>query len=180
MIKLTATAPIHYISPVMQVSENFQKRELILNDSWEKDGKNYPNYVLIEFTGDKMSLLDNFAPGQRVTVEAYVNGREYQGRYFNTIKGMNVMPYQATTATAQRPVQQAPGGYPQQSAYPQAPGAYAQGGYQQAPGGYPQQPAYPQQAPYPQQGGYAQHSAPASMPVTPQGGNLGPEGLPFR
>lgn len=175
MIKLTATAIIHYISPVLQVSDNFQKRELILDDSWVKDGKTYPNYVLIEFTGDKMAMLDSFAPGQRVTVEAYVNGREYEGRYFNSIKGMGIVPYQAPSTVGQRPAQPAPGSYPQQPAYPQAPKAYPQ-----APGGYPQQPAYPQQAPYPQQGSYAQPPAPAPMPASPQGRNLGPEGLPFR
>lgn len=136
MIKLTATALIHYISPVMQVSDNFQKRELILDDSWEKDGKTYPNYVIIEFTGDKMPMLDNFTPGQRVTVDAYVNGREYQGRYFNSIKGMGIVPYQASSTVGQRPAQPAPGSYPQQPTYPQAPGAYQQGGYPQAPGGY--------------------------------------------
>lgn len=155
MIKLTATALIHYISPVLQVSDNFQKRELILDDSWVKDGKTYPNYVLIEFTGDKMAMLNSFAPGQRVTVEAYVNGREYEGRYFNSIKGMSIVPYQAPSTVGQRPAQPAPGGYPQQ-------------------------PAYPQQAAYPQQGSYAQPPAPAPMPASPQGGNLGPDGLPFR
>ena len=66
MHKLTATALIHYISPVMQVSDNFQKRELILDDSWEKDGKTYPNYVIIEFTGDKMAMLDNFTPAESI------------------------------------------------------------------------------------------------------------------
>lgn len=180
MIKITATALIHYISPVLQVSDNFQKRELILDDSWVKDGKTYPNYVLIEFTGDKMAMLNSFAPGQRVTVEAYVNGREYEGRYFNSIKGMGIVPYQASSTVGQRPAQPAPGSYPQQPAYPQAPRAYQQGAYPQAPGGYPQQPAYPQQAAYSQQGSYAQPPAPAPMPASPQGGNLGPDGLPFR
>ncbi len=168
MIKLTATALIYYISPVLQVSENFQKRELILDDSWEKDGKTYPNFVLIEFTGDKMALLDSFAPSQRVSVEAYVNGREYQGRYFNTIKGMGIVPYQpqqtSPSTMGQRPVPQAPGGYPQQPAYPQAPG------------GYPQQP----QPQYSQPGVYPQAPTTAPMPGTPQDGNLGPDGLPFR
>lgn len=115
-----------------------------------------------------------------VTVDAYVNGREYQGRYFNSIKGMGIVPYQASSTVGQRPAQPAPGSYPQQPTYPQAPGAYQQGGYPQAPGGYPQQPAYPQQAAYPQQGSYAQPPAPAPMPASPQGGNLGPDGLPFR
>ena len=167
MIKLTATALVHYISPVLQVSDNFQKRELILDDSWEKDGKTYPNFVLIEFTGDKMTQLDSYTPGQRVTVEAYVNGREYQGRYFNSLRGQSVTLYQPQQQSGQQtyPAQKS---YPQQSTYPQAPRAY------------PQQPTYPQQAAYPQQGSYAQPPASTPMPASPQGGNLGPEGLPFR
>ncbi|WP_286375428.1 DUF3127 domain-containing protein [Xylanibacter rodentium] len=162
MIKFSATALIHHISPVIDIpsrngGQSFQKRELILDDTWTKDGNTYPNFVLIEFSGDKMAQLDSFAPGQRVTVEAYVNGREYQGRYFNTIKGMSVAPYQQQQTS--HPVGQRPAPAP----------------------GYPQQPQYPQQpASYPNQGGYPQAPAPAPMPGTPQGGNLGPEGLPFR
>ncbi len=167
MIKLTATALIHYISPVIEIpprtpgGQGFAKRELILDDSWEKDGKTYPNFVLIEFTGDKIALLDSFVPGQLVTVEAFINGREYQGRYYNTVKGMSIALYQpqqtSYSTMGQRPVQQAPGGYPQQPAYPQHP-----------------QPQYPQQGVYPQ----APTTAP--MPGTPQSCNLGPDGLPFR
>lgn len=174
MIKLTATALIHYISPVIQVTENFQKRELILNDSWSKDGKDYPNFVLIEFSGDKMQQLDYFAPGQRVTVEAYVNGREHNGRYFNTIKGQSVTHYQQQ-ATAQQP-QTAPA-YPQQGYAPAPP---SMPGYpQQGAPAYPQAPGYPQpSAPaYPQQPQYA--PAPAA-PMPGQPNDLGPDGLPFR
>ncbi len=170
MIKLTATALIHYISPVLQVSENFQKRELILNDSWERDGKTYQNFVIIEFTGDKMALLDGYTPGQRVSIEAIINGREYQGRYFNTIKGMGIVPYQPqqppVSTSGQHTTPPLPGGYPPQQQSPQAPG-------------YPQRPAYPQQSGYPHQDGYANQPA-APMPGMPQGGNLGPAGLPFR
>lgn len=169
MIKLKATALIRSISPVIEIpsrsgGQSFLKRELVLDDSWTKDGKTYENFVLIEFSGDKMVQLDAFAPGQRVNVEAYVSGREYQGKVFNTIKGSTIELFQTqqpAPSTGQYP--QAPGGYPQQGAYP--------------PGSYPQQPAYPQQGGYPQQS-YPQ--PPAPMPGAPQGGNLGPDGLPFR
>ena len=189
MIKLTATATIHYISPVIEIppktagGQSFAKRDLVLDDSWTKDGVTHTNYVLIEFSGDKMAQLDNFMQGQRVTVEAYINGREYNGKYFNSIRGQSVVPYQTQQAVnnagqyAPAPAPAPPGSYPQQSQYPQA-SRYQQGAYP-PPGGYPQQPAYPQQAPYPQQGGYAQPPTPAPMPATPQGGNLGPDGLPF-
>lgn len=95
MIKITATAAIYAISPVIQVNEKFQKRELVLDDSWvDQQQQLHPNLVMIEFSGEAMNTLDNFAPGQRVTVEAYVNGREYNGRYYNSIRGKSVAPVQ--------------------------------------------------------------------------------------
>lgn len=130
MIKFSGTALIHYISPIIQVSENFQKRELILDASWEKDGKRYPNFVLVEFTGDKMAQLDGFRAGMRVTVDGVLQGREYKERIYNTVKGHTVTYFQ--------PQAQAPKPAPMPNAAPQ-----------QAP--YPQQSQYPQQAPYPQQ-----------------------------
>lgn len=191
MVKLSATALVRYISPVIQVSEKFQKRELVLDDSWTKDDKTYPNFILIEFTGDKMFLLDNFIPGQRVTVEAYVNGREHEGRYFNTLRGQSISLYQPPQTATQQPqsnmaqqvVQQpapAPAGdYAPQTAYPQQP-PYPQPAPYPQPTAYPRQGGYAQQPPYPQQGGYAQQPAPAPMPGTAQNNNLGPDGLPFR
>lgn len=174
MIKLSATALIHYISPVMQVTENFQKRELILNDSWEREGKTYPNFVVIEFSGDKMSQLDNFTPGQRVTVEAYVNGREYQGRVYNTIRGQTVVHYQPqqSNGVGQYPAAPAPApGYAAAPAPTTAP-AYPQQAYPQSAPGYPQQPygqpaapTYPQQAYVPASGQQAYGQQPHSPGV---------------
>ena len=173
MIKLTATARVHSISPVIDIpsktgGQPFQKRELILDDSWEKDGKRYPNFVLIEFSGDAMAQLNNIYPGQRVSVTAYVNGREWNGRILNSIRGSSVTPEAA-------PAYQQP-----TAAYPQQQAPYPQQGYQQAP--YPQQapapsPAYPQQPaygpapaqPYQQPQGYQQPQSPgvADLPWTP-------------
>lgn len=161
MIKLTATSLVHSISPVIQVTERFQKRELVLNDSWEKDGDVHHSFVLIEFSGDKMALLDNFAPGQRVTVECVVNGREYNGRIYNTIKGLKIEHYQ----------QQQPGQYAPPSpgvSFPQ-PTQASQQPYYAPPTGYPYQPAQgyspqpqfqPAPAPTPQPQGFPQTNGP--------------------
>ncbi|MCM1075778.1 MAG: DUF3127 domain-containing protein, partial [Bacteroides sp.] len=159
MIKLTATALIHSISPVIQMSANFSKRELILDDSWEKNGEVHPNFVLIEFSGDAMAQLDAFYPGQRVTVEAFVNGREWNNRIINSIRGRSVTPVQAPAYPQQTAA------YPQQPAYPQAPG-YPQAAPQPAP-----MPGYSAPAPqssYPQQPSYPQAPAPAPAPQPTQ------------
>lgn len=147
MIKLTATSLVHSISQVMQVTERFSKRELVLNDSYTKDGQVYENFVKVEFTGDRMALLDNYAPGQRVQVEACINGRAGRdGTIFNTVRGLSIAPYQPQQAPApayQQPAQQGYAPAPAQP-YAQQAAAYPQQGYQQAPQQY-QQPAYPQQ-----------------------------------
>ena len=167
MIKLQINggATIHSISPIIEIpSKNggtpFQKRELVIDDAWaDREGTLHPNYVLIEFSGDKMQLLDSFQPGQRVNIDACVNGREYNGRIFTTIKGFGISPYQQ----------------------PQPQQAYQQ---PQGYGAPTQQAAYPQQAASPQQP--AQQPAQQSAPFPgqyPSGGydqqNLDVNGLPF-
>lgn len=196
MIKLQITegAIIYSISPVQEIASKnggdpFRKRELILDDSWsDRDGVVHPNYVLVEFTGDKMGLLDNFQPGQRVNLDACVNGREYNGRMFTSIKGLGITPYQEQPQQGfgQQPQQgyasqPAPGygAYPQQPSYPKQPTGPQQG--------YAQQPSYPQQPAYPQQPSYPQPAAPQAAPFPgqyPPGSatqqDLGVGGLPFK
>ena len=162
MIKLTATTAIYSISPVIDIpSKNggnpFQKRELVLDDSWvDRENQLHQSLVVIEATGEKMELLNQFVVGTRVTVEAIVSGREANGRVFNTIRLLSI------NQPAQQPY--AAPMMPQQTVYPQ-----------QATPAYPQQPVYPQQAPYPQQPGYApypQAQPPQAQPHPQQGNNL--------
>lgn len=144
MIKFSATnALVHSVTPVIEIESRsggqpFCKRELIIDDSWEKDGNLYTNFVSIEFTGDKMAQLDRIYPGMRVNVDGLLRGREYNNRIYNTVRGQSVSPYQAQQPSAPAPAPM-PGSYPQQ----------------------PAAPAYPQQ---PQQ--YAPSPAPATAPVT--------------
>lgn len=154
MIKFQATAKVHSVSPVLEIASKsgnpFRKRELILDDSFTRDGQTYQSFVLVEFTGDRMSMLDGFFPGQLVNVEGVINGRPYNDKVFNTVKGMKITPYQSQQTAV-------PQGYAPQSVYPA----------QQAPPQYPQNHGAPQ---YPQQGGYT-----PSQPYVP--GN--PIGNPY-
>lgn len=165
MIKFSATnALVHSVTPVIEIESRsggqpFAKRELIIDDSWDsRDGRHYSNFVSIEFTGDKMALLDSCYPGQRVNIEGLLNGREYNNRIYNTVRGTSVTPCQAQQQYTPAPAPM-PGGYPPQQQYQQMPG------YQAAPmpGGYPPQPAAPAYPQQPQQ--YAPQPAPAAAPV---------------
>lgn len=152
MIKFTVTnALVHSVSPEIDIpsrngGRNFVKRELIIDDSWDKEGKHYPNFVLVEFTGDRMAQLDQIFPGMRVKLDVMLTGREYNGRIYNTIKGQSVTPaqpqqqYSASPSPAPMPVS---GNYPQQQTYPAQPQQYAQAS------SYPSQQFFGTQAPAP-------------------------------
>lgn len=177
MIKFTATAFIHGISPVIDIpsktgGQPFQKRDLILNDPWtDRDNQQHDNFVLVEFSGDRMAQLDNFQPGQRVNVEISVNGREYNNRVFNSLRGMSVSPYQ-------------PQHYPSQMGQRPAPSpAPMPGGYAASPQPAPApSPAYQQQTAQPQAPSYQQpqYPAPAQQPYAQYPAAPGMADLPFR
>ena len=154
---------VHSVSQVIEIESRnggqpFQKRELIIDDSWEKNGVLYPNFVLIEFTGDRMSLLDNIYSSMRVNVEGMISGREYNNKIFTTVRGQSVTPYQPQQQYAPAPM---PGYSTPQPQYQQT---YQQT-YQPAPmpGSYPQQHA--QTPPTPT---YQQQPAPAPTYQQPQ------------
>ena len=56
---------IKVIRPTHQVSEKFSKREFVVTDMSEAQ---YPQDIMLEFTQDKVSLLDSFGKGQEVEV----------------------------------------------------------------------------------------------------------------
>lgn len=169
MIKINATAIVHYISPVIEIppkagGQPFHKRTLVLNDPYIREGVQYNNLVEIEFTGDKMDQLNSFAAGMYVAVEAFVTGREHNGRVFNTIRGMSVALHQQPMQTAQ--MAQAPQAPQAAPAY--APAPTSQQPYvQQAPGfQQPPQQGQPAYTPAPPQQGYA--PGVADLPFTPK------------
>ena len=167
MIKIETIKRISSISGIIEIpSKNggqpYVKRQLVLDDTTEKDGNVYPNCICIEFTGDRMAQLDNFITNQLVKVEAFVSGREYNGSYFHNFRGLSIAPY--TPQQPQGPqgyAQTAPQGYaqPPQQSYPPQGYAQPQSPYgQAAPQGYAQAPA--QQTPYGQ---------PYGQPIQQQG-----------
>lgn len=110
MIKLTGVARVLRVTPVQEIptrsGQMFRKREIVLDDTWTgQDGVCHPNLVGIEFTGERMNLLDQFAPGQQVRFEAAVNGRESDGRVFVSLRGLTIAPAQPMQ---QQPMQQQP------------------------------------------------------------------------
>ena len=72
-------------------NNNFQKREMVLVTD-----ERYPQTVKIEFVQEKTSLLDQFKPGDDVTVSINIRGREWvnpEGKtiYFTSIQGWRIV-----------------------------------------------------------------------------------------
>jgi hypothetical protein len=83
---------IKMIKPTQQVSEKFSKREFVVTDMSEAQ---YPQDIQMEFTQDKVALLDTFMEGQEVEVSFNLKGREWVSptgdvKYFNTLQAFRI------------------------------------------------------------------------------------------
>ena len=121
MIKGSATSVICFISPIQHITENFSKRDVVLNDSWVgQDGTTHENYVNIEFTGERMKMLDLYEVGNKVVIEFHVTGRKVQnGKVYNTLRGLNITTYQNQWTPQAQQAYAPQGGYAPQPAQPQ-------------------------------------------------------------
>lgn len=88
------------------VSEKFSKREFVLTTDLSTQ---YPQYITLQLTQDKCSLLDAIQEGDEMKVSFNVRGREWNGpdgiRYFNTLEAWRL---EKVSASASAPSNQAP------------------------------------------------------------------------
>ena len=68
---MTIKGKIYLIKDEQVITEKFKKRDLVV-----KTGDQYPDYVPIQFTQDKCSVLDKYSVGQDVEVSVNVRGRK--------------------------------------------------------------------------------------------------------
>ncbi|WP_069659543.1 DUF3127 domain-containing protein [Arcticibacter eurypsychrophilus] len=78
---------VHEISPVMNVTESFKKRELVVEYA---ENPTYPEYIKFEALQDKVNLLDSMKVGDQVEVFFNLRGRAYKDKtgktgYFNSL-----------------------------------------------------------------------------------------------
>ncbi|HNB82631.1 MAG TPA: DUF3127 domain-containing protein [Chitinophagaceae bacterium] len=82
------------------VSEKFSKREFVLTIDTQSQ---YPQYISLQLTQDKCSLLDQFNTGDEMKVSFNLRGREWSGpdgiRYFNTLEAWRLEKVSGSTST---------------------------------------------------------------------------------
>lgn len=84
---------VHRVSETKVMSERFSKREFIV--VLDPDSK-YPQYVQLEASGDRCSLLDGINVGDEVKVDFNLRGREWKSpagevKYFTTISAWKLV-----------------------------------------------------------------------------------------
>lgn len=89
---------VKIIGSTKQVTEKFRKREIVLTDNHAK----YPQSIMFEFKQDSCDLLDSVSVGDKVEIDFNLNGREYNGKYFNSLNafGIKIIGQQAFTPPA--------------------------------------------------------------------------------
>jgi single-strand DNA-binding protein len=86
MSELTIKGAIKLINPVKVISDKFSVREFVITTP---DAK-YPQEVIFQTVNDKMDIIAPYGQGQEVTVSFNVRGREYNGKYYNTLDAWKV------------------------------------------------------------------------------------------
>jgi hypothetical protein len=86
MSESTIKGAIKLINPIKVISDKFSVREFVVTTL---DAK-YPQDILFQTINDKMDVLESLGVGQQVEVSYNVRGREFNGRYYNTLDAWKV------------------------------------------------------------------------------------------
>jgi hypothetical protein len=92
MSELTMKGAIKLINPVKVISDKFSVREFVITTA-----DKYPQEVIFQTVNDKMDVIAPYGQGQEVTVSFNVRGREYNGKYYNTLDAWKVQGEAATS-----------------------------------------------------------------------------------
>ena len=77
-------------------SATFQAREFVLEVA---DG-NYPQFIKLQLTQDRCSLIDSCEEGEQIKVHFDLRGREWQGRYFTNLNAWRIEKSAPTPVSA--------------------------------------------------------------------------------
>jgi len=78
---------IHSIKQTQHISDKFAKREFIVVT---EQSTPYPQYIKMEFTQDKCSLLDQYIEGQQVSVDYNLKGNLHKDTSFVSLQAWKI------------------------------------------------------------------------------------------
>jgi hypothetical protein len=74
---------IKHIGETVAVSDKFKKREIVLTIDEETK---YPQHITFQVSQDKCDKLNGLQIGNELNVSFNLKGREWNGKYFNTLE----------------------------------------------------------------------------------------------
>jgi len=86
MSELTIKGAIKLINEVKVISDKFSVREFVITTLDSK----YPQDILFQTINDKMEMVTPLKVSQVVEVAFNLRGREFNGRYYNTLDAWKV------------------------------------------------------------------------------------------
>jgi hypothetical protein len=98
MSELTMKGAIKLINPIKVISDKFSVREFVITTA-----DKYPQEVIFQTVNDKMDIITPYGQGQEVTVSFNVRGREYNGKWYNTLDAWKVQG-EVTTSPVNEPM----------------------------------------------------------------------------
>jgi single-strand DNA-binding protein len=96
------TGKVKVLGETQTFGSGFQKREMVVK---VEDGK-FPQDINLEFVQDNIGKTESLQAGQEVTVTFDIRGREYNGRYFNSLQGWKVAVVGGSAAQPSQPTAQ--------------------------------------------------------------------------
>jgi Na+-translocating ferredoxin:NAD+ oxidoreductase RnfC subunit len=85
MADSTIKGVIKLIKPINVISDKFSVREFVITTQ-----DKYPQHIIFQTVNDKMDIITPYGEGQEVEVFYNVRGREYNGKYYNTLDAYKV------------------------------------------------------------------------------------------
>ncbi len=79
------TGAIKVIIETQTFDSGFKKREFVVTTD-----EQYPQDIKLEFTKDKVTLMDKFAIGETVKVSFNLRGNEYNGKYYVNLQAWRI------------------------------------------------------------------------------------------
>ena len=101
---------VHEVLPVMNVTDTFKKREIIIEFA---ENPQYPEYIKFEALQDKVNLFDSINVGDQVEIFFNLRGRPWTDKtgktsYFNTLVVWRINVLSGTAAESSQPEYAAP------------------------------------------------------------------------
>lgn len=81
MSDLTIKGAVKLVNEVKVISDRFSVREFVITTLDPK----YPQDILFQAVNDKIDMIDPLRKAQVVDVSFNLRGREFNGRYYNTL-----------------------------------------------------------------------------------------------